>query len=70
MNSNQSIEIQLTKGNDPTLPLGDIVVELHFFTKGSFRYGFKVGRTNAYGLPNVLSSSLSTGFTSEFSDST
>src|SRR5205807_10027795 len=26
-------------------------------------------RTNAHGLPNVLSSSLSTGFTSEFSDS-
>ena len=33
--------------------IGNIVVEAHFTTKGNYRYGFKVGRTDESGALNV-----------------
>ncbi len=53
MKPNQSIEIQFVNSNGEPLRLSNVVVELHCFTKGNFRYGFKVGRTDESGYLHV-----------------
>jgi hypothetical protein len=49
MKPDQSIEIQLSGRTDQPVSLGNVVVEIHFFTGGRYRYAFKVGRTDEAG---------------------
>jgi hypothetical protein len=49
MNHGQSIAIQLVDDDGKRLKLSDVLVEVHFFTKGDYRYGFKIGRTDDNG---------------------
>jgi|SRR6185437_5564739 len=49
MAPDQSIEIQLAATTGEPLCLADVVVEVHFFTNGQYRYAFKVGRTDQAG---------------------
>jgi hypothetical protein len=53
MKTNQTISIQLTNAEDQPLAVGDVLVEIHFFTKGLARYAFKAGRTNELGTLNI-----------------
>jgi hypothetical protein len=45
----QSIQIQLVNGNGKPLHLGNVKLEIHFFTHGNFRYAFGVGLTDEKG---------------------
>lgn len=49
MHPDQAIRIQLVDGENKPLHVGDVLVEIHFFTNGNYRFGFKVGRTNDVG---------------------
>ena len=49
MKPDQSLEIQLSDHADQPVNLGNVVVEIHFFTGGRYRYAFKVGRTDDAG---------------------
>jgi hypothetical protein len=49
MNHGQSIEIQLVDANGDPIRLSNISIEMHFFTKGNFRYGFKLASTDESG---------------------
>lgn len=53
MKPSQSIEIQLVNDHGEPLPIGNVVVEVHFATKGNYRFGFKVGRTDESGALDV-----------------
>lgn len=35
------------------MPIGNVLVSLHFFTKGNYRYGFQIGRTDDAGRISV-----------------
>ena len=49
MNSRQSLGIQLVSNDGAHLQIGNVLVELHFFAGGQYRFGFKIGRTNSAG---------------------
>ncbi len=49
MQPNQSIIIQIVDAENRPLPVGNVIVEVHFFTEGNYRFGFKMGRTNESG---------------------
>lgn len=53
MKPNQAISIQLTDTEDHPLAVGNVLVEIHFFTRGLARYAFKAGRTNERGLLDI-----------------
>lgn len=50
MTHDQSIDVQLVNAAGQPVGIADVIVEIHFFTGGRFRYGFKVGRTDGSGL--------------------
>jgi hypothetical protein len=49
MKPGQSIQIQLTDERARPLRIDNIVVQVEFFTKGNYRYGFEAGRTDENG---------------------
>jgi len=49
MKPGQSLEIRLVDSKGQPAHLSNIVVEVHFFTRGNYRFGFKVGRTDESG---------------------
>jgi hypothetical protein len=49
MHPDQAIRIQLVDEENKPLPVSDVMVEIQFFTKGDYRFGFKMGRTNEMG---------------------
>ena len=49
MKPDQSIEIQFVNGNGKPAAIGNVMIDLYLYTKGNFRYGFGVGRTNDSG---------------------
>lgn len=54
----QLMEIQLTDADSSSAPFSNILVEVHFFTKGNYRYGFKVGRTDETGHLSVTGTDI------------
>jgi hypothetical protein len=53
MTPDRSIVIRLVNANSEPLSLGNVDLEVNFFMKRNYRYGFKVGRTNESGVLNV-----------------
>ncbi len=54
MHHGQSLEIQIVdRDAQRPVKVGNILVEIHFFMKGAYRFCFKVGRTNEAGNLNV-----------------
>jgi hypothetical protein len=49
----QSIEVQLWARDGKRLLIGNVLLEIDFFTSGNYRYGFAMGRTNAEGQVSV-----------------
>jgi hypothetical protein len=49
MRPKQSIKIQLVDNQGNSLPIGNVMVNVEFFVKGNYRYGFEAGRTDATG---------------------
>jgi hypothetical protein len=49
MKLGQEIDIQLVKNSGKSLEVGGVLVEINFFVNRVYRFGFKVGRTNADG---------------------
>ena len=49
MHPKQSIIVQLEIAPGDALRLGDVLLDVKFFTRGKFRYQFKAGRTDASG---------------------
>lgn len=49
MKPDQSIDIQLVKGNGKPLTISNVLMNIYFFTKGNFRYSFGLGFTDANG---------------------
>ena len=58
MKPGQSIEIQLETSPGNPLELGNVLLEIHLFTRGTFRYGFQAGRTDNNGRLNITYLSL------------
>jgi hypothetical protein len=53
MNPGQTINIQLTTGENKPFPIHDVLVLINLFTGGTYRYGFVAGRTDKEGRLNV-----------------
>src|ERR1700734_1273658 len=49
MKPGQAIHVQLSDVNGKPLAIENILVEIHLFTTGNYRYGFEAGRTDANG---------------------
>ena len=49
----QSIEVQLWSCDGQPLRIGNVLLEIDFFTSGNYRYGFTMGRTDAEGQVSV-----------------
>jgi len=49
MQTDQSIDIQLVDGSGRPAAIGNVMIDLAFYTKGNFRYRFGVGRTDGSG---------------------
>lgn len=49
MKPDQSIDVQLVDESGKPAAIYNVMINLSFFTKGNYRYGFSVGRTNLEG---------------------
>lgn len=49
MKPGQAIHVQLSDVDGNPLPIENILVGIHLFTIGNYRYGFEAGRTDANG---------------------
>jgi hypothetical protein len=49
MKPGQAIHVQLADIDGKPLPIENILVWIHLYTLGNYRYGFEAGRTNAEG---------------------
>jgi hypothetical protein len=58
MQPKQSLAIQLTSLPGCEVKTGDILLDIKLFTRGSFRYQFKAGRTDAKGKLSITYADL------------
>jgi hypothetical protein len=49
MKQGQTIHVQLSTKEGQPLPIGNILLLIHFFTGGNYCYGFEAGRTDDTG---------------------
>jgi hypothetical protein len=49
MRPDQSIEVQLLDKSGKRLAVGNVLVDLHLYARGNFRFAFRVGRTDSEG---------------------
>jgi hypothetical protein len=60
MKPGQIVEIQLEDASGAPLRLGNVFLEIRFFTRGNYRYGFNIGRTDSCGTLRVSYSDVET----------
>jgi hypothetical protein len=53
MQPNQSLEISLEDSPGISLPLANVIIQVHLFTKGNYRYSLHAGRTDNNGQLNL-----------------
>src|ERR1700722_19706698 len=58
MRPGESLHIQLSDEDGNPLPIANVYVVIHLFTRGNYRYGFEAGRTDADGRIVVTYDSL------------